>query len=73
MRRWVRNFRPHPVGTGPFMFSEYIPTQKVVLMKNEHYFRGAPKLDGVEVWYIPDVNACLNAFLTGELHVIEGV
>ena len=67
------DFRTHPVGTGPFMFSKYVPTQKVVLIKNDRYFRGTPKLDGVEVWYMPDVNARLNGLLTGELQVIEGV
>ena len=66
------DFRTHPVGTGPFMFSDYVPTQKVVLVKNDRYFRGSPKLDGVEVWYMPDVNARLNGLLTGELNVIEG-
>lgn len=66
-------FRTHPVGTGPFMFKEYLPTQKVVLVRNDRYFRGQPKLAGVEVWYVPDVNARLNGLITGELHVIEGV
>jgi peptide/nickel transport system substrate-binding protein len=66
-------FATSPVGTGPFVFKEYVPTQKVVLVRNERYFRGAPKLAGVEVWYMPDVTARLSALITGEVHVIEGV
>lgn len=66
-------FATHPVGTGPFQFKEYVPAQKVVLVRNERYFRGVPKLAGVEVWYMPDVTARLSALLTGEVHVIEGV
>ncbi len=66
-------FATNPVGTGPFQFKEYAPTQKVVLVRNERYFRGAPKLAGVEVWYMPDVTARFSALLTGEVHVIEGV
>lgn len=66
-------FATNPVGTGPFRFKEYMPAQKVVLVRNERYFRGAPRLAGVEVWYMPDVTARLSALLTGEVHIIEGV
>ncbi|MGC9529430.1 MAG: ABC transporter substrate-binding protein [Candidatus Bipolaricaulaceae bacterium] len=67
------DFFTRPVGTGPFMFKDYEPTQRVVLTRNDNYFRGVPKLAGVEVWFVPDVNARLNGLLTGELHLIEGV
>jgi|GEM_PF-2291679 len=32
----------HPVGTGPFMIKQWIPDQKVVLVRNPHFF-GATK------------------------------
>ncbi|NIA10077.1 MAG: polyamine ABC transporter substrate-binding protein [Nitrospiraceae bacterium] len=67
------SFKTHPVGTGPFMFKSYSPMQKVVLVANTKYFRGAPLLDQVEVWYMPDVNARKAGLETGELDVIEGV
>ncbi len=66
-------FATNPVGTGPFQFAEYVPSQKVRLVRNEKYFRGAPLLAGVEVWYMPDVTARLSALVTGEVHIIEGV
>lgn len=66
-------FATNPVGTGPFQFAEYVPTQKVRLVRNDRYFRGAPLLAGVEVWYVPDVTARLSALVTGEVHMIEGV
>lgn len=66
-------FATNPIGTGPFQFKEYVPAQKVVLVRNARYFRGGPKLAAVEVWYMPDVTARLSALLTGEVHVIEGV
>jgi len=65
-------FKTHPVGTGPFMFEEYLPGQKVVLVKNEDYFRGAPKLDKVVVRYIPSVSAREAGLDTSELDIIEG-
>ncbi len=66
-------FKTHPVGTGPFMFQSYAPMQKVILVANSKYFRGAPLLDRVEVWYMPDVNSRKAGLETGELDVIEGV
>jgi len=68
-----KGFKTHPVGTGPFMFQSYSPMQKVVLVRNEKYFRGAPILERVEVWYMADVNSRKVGLGTGELDLIEGV
>lgn len=65
-------FRTHPVGTGPFMFKEYSPLEKVVLVANPRYFRGKPKLDGVIVYYMPNVSAREAALETGQVDIIEG-
>jgi peptide/nickel transport system substrate-binding protein len=66
-------FATNPVGTGPFRFVRHVPAQKVELAAFDGYFRGKPKLAGVEVWYMPDVTARLSALATGEVHLIEGV
>ena len=42
----------NPVGTGPFMFQSYTPQNSVVLAANPDFYRGAPKLGGVEVRFI---------------------
>lgn len=65
-------FKTHPVGTGPFVFQEYIPGEKVVLTRNAKYFRGAPQLAGVEWYYMPSVSSRELALQKGELDVIEG-
>ncbi len=45
----------HPVGTGPFKLKEWIPGEKVVLVKNENYWKkGEPKLDGIVFMPIPE-------------------
>lgn len=66
-------FRTNPVGTGPFAFSEYRPMDRVVLVGNEKYFRGAPVLERVEVRYMPDLSARELGLRRGELHLIEGL
>jgi peptide/nickel transport system substrate-binding protein len=68
----LEKFRLHPVGTGPFMFHEYKPKEKVVLVRNERYFRGVPALKKIEMLYMPDVSARNLALRTGELDLIEG-
>ncbi|MBA3009229.1 MAG: hypothetical protein FP812_03160, partial [Desulfobacula sp.] len=42
-------YMQHPVGTGPFRFDHYTAEEKLVLSANEIYFRGRPKLLGVEI------------------------
>ena len=45
----------HPVGTGPFKLKEWIPGERIVLVKNENYWRkGYPKLDGIIFMPIPE-------------------
>jgi peptide/nickel transport system substrate-binding protein len=65
-------FKTHPVGTGPFVFQKYVPREKVVMTRNATYFRGAPKLAGVEWYYMPNVSSRELALQKGELDVIEG-
>ncbi len=66
------DFRKHPVGTGPFIFKEYVPKQKLVAVRNDKYFRGAPKLAGVELYYMPDQSSRNFALMNKELDAIEG-
>ncbi len=62
----------HPVGTGPFMFQEHIPGEKLILGANNNYFRGKPALDGVDLFFIPDVEKRKSGLLDGTLDVIIG-
>lgn len=66
-------FANEPVGTGPFKFSAYTPQTSTELVANDDYFRGAPKLGGVEVRYIADNTARDLGLQSGELDVINGL
>ncbi|MEJ7762633.1 MAG: ABC transporter substrate-binding protein [Thermomicrobiales bacterium] len=66
-------FRTAPVGTGPFMFSQYTPQNAVTLLANDDYFRGQPLLAGVEARYIADSTSLTLGLQAGELDVIDGL
>lgn len=63
----------HPVGTGPFAFSSHTPQNRLELVAHPDYFRGAPQLDGVTVFYLPDSTSRELALETGDVDVIRGL
>jgi peptide/nickel transport system substrate-binding protein len=56
------------VGTGPFMFKEWIPNDKITLVKNPNWWGDGPKLDALIYRSIPDNSARLAEFLAGTIH-----
>ena len=44
----------HPIGTGPYMFKEWVAGQKIALVSNPDYFEGQPYIDGRITRIIPD-------------------
>ncbi len=45
--------RKNPVTLGAFKFKNVVPGESVEFEKNEHYWKGVPKLDGVIVQVVP--------------------
>jgi peptide/nickel transport system substrate-binding protein len=67
-------FSEHPVGSGPFMVTEYVRGQKTVLARNPHYWRaGEPLLDGVVFEYVPDANTRVLKLRSGETDVAAAI
>jgi peptide/nickel transport system substrate-binding protein len=67
-------FGENPVGTGPFVFKEWKRNDTITLEKNPNYWKeGYPKLDKVVFKVIPDNSARLNALLTGEIQLMDGM
>lgn len=65
-------FGRQPVGTGPFKLKEWIKGERILLEKNDRYFRkGAPHLDAVQFDIIPDVNALLTNLRSGKVDLIR--
>ena len=68
------DFGSHPVGTGPFVFSEWVRDSKITLEKNTDYWiKGHPKIDVLNINIIPEPGVRTQALLTGELDAIFNV
>jgi peptide/nickel transport system substrate-binding protein len=67
-------FGENPVGTGPFKFVEWKRNDSITIEKNEDYWKeGLPKLDRVVFRSIPDNGARLNALITGDIDLADGI
>lgn len=65
------DFAEHPVGTGPFKFESLERGRELVLVRNDDYYRGAPKLDRLILRPVPEVTARMAALRSGEVQWIE--
>ena len=67
---WMR----HPTGTGPYIFKEWSPGERVVLEKNPHYFKkGLPYIDTLEFRVMKDPLTASAALRAGEVDFISRV
>ncbi len=55
------------VGTGPFLFEEWVTGDHVTLVPNDNYWNGAPILDEYIFKILPDDAAAVNQLKTGEI------
>ena len=66
-------FASHPLGTGPFVFREWVPGDHYTLTANKDYWGGAPKFDRLVIRTIPDGSTRVASLVTGESQIIEEV
>ena len=61
------DFFRHPVGTGPYKLESWDAGQSIVLVKNEDYYLGAPKIDRIIFKIVTDDNAQALQLKSGEI------
>lgn len=59
------------VGTGPFKLKEWKLNEGIELVKNENYWKEAPKIDGVEIKVVPDTETQNIMYRNGELDILD--
>lgn len=73
VEHYGKDFRSHPIGTGPFKFKYWKEGEILVLLKNENYFehdqKGTklPYLDAVKATFITDKQSGFMSFLKKDL------
>ncbi len=64
----VEDIENTPIGTGPFVFEEWVPGDHLTAVKNENYWReGFPRLDKIIVKPIPDPQSRMVNLLAGSI------
>ncbi|WP_421942579.1 ABC transporter substrate-binding protein [Pedobacter sp.] len=73
VEHYGKDFRSHPVGTGPFKFKYWKEGEILVLLKNEHYWEkdskgnALPYLDALKASFISDKQSGFMSFLKKDL------
>ncbi|MCP4349311.1 MAG: nickel ABC transporter, nickel/metallophore periplasmic binding protein [Desulfobacterales bacterium] len=61
-----------PVGTGPWVLSEYSFEEYAIFKRNKSYWGEKPKIDKIIIKIIPDSEDRIRAFESGEIDLIYG-
>jgi peptide/nickel transport system substrate-binding protein len=65
------DFHRNPVGSGPFIFSEWVPGSHITVRANRDWYGGEPGLDEIVIVFIPDANALLMRLEAGEVTAVD--
>ena len=66
-------FNSHPVGTGPFIFKEWVKDSHITMTGNPNYWKEPTKLSELTFKFIPDDAARVAALMSGDVQLIDKV
>jgi peptide/nickel transport system substrate-binding protein len=68
----VDGFQEHPIGTGPFMFVEWVKGDRITYQANPNYWReGMPKVETLIFRFIPESSTRAAAIQTDEIDIVQ--
>jgi peptide/nickel transport system substrate-binding protein len=70
---WLKSgSQTNPVGTGPFVFQEWVPNDHFTATRNPHYWRpGLPYLDSITYKPVPDPDQLLASLDSGAVDIMH--
>ena len=77
VEKYGKEFRGHPVGTGPFQIKSWEENQTLILLKNPHYYeydsagRQLPYLDAVKIAFNDEAATEFLQFVQGQLDFVN--
>jgi len=71
IERLGADFSASPVGTGPFTLKEWKNNNRIILSRNNAYFEGRAKTNGIVYRIIPEDLTAVTEFELGNLDVIQ--
>jgi len=71
--KFGKDYRNHPLGSGPFVFREWRQRDQIILDANPDYWGGKPKVDHVIFKELPDAQAAVLALKRGEIQILGDV
>jgi len=73
LKEGIQALAAKPAGTGPFKFSQWVRDEKLIVTRNDDYWKGKPELKKVTFRFIPEFSARLAALLAGEIDIMKDV
>jgi len=73
IKEWGDDYMYHPVGTGAYIFKEWIPDDRIVLEANPDYWGGAPDIDTLIYRVIVEPTARLLELQAGTVDFIYNI
>lgn len=67
------DFGNHPIGTGPFVFGNWVRDNAITLTRNPDYYQGAALVEQVVIRFVSDTAVQLQGLITGEFDIIDNV
>ncbi len=69
VEKYGEDVRQHPVGAGPYVLSEWVKGDRIVLTRNERYWGKAPTVDKLTFKIIPEATTREAMLRTGEIDI----